>query len=134
MMKSMLIVLTMTVAASFAVAEEAPKPDLVTIVTNKEKEKLVADSSGSTLYVFDVDQGKPVPACNGTCAEIWPPYLITDAEAATLKAPLGAIKRANEKIQLTYEGRPVYLYAYDRGVADEAGDGIGGVWHYIEIQ
>ena len=37
-------------------------------------------------------------------------------------------------IQLTYEGRPVYTYAFDRVKGDDHGDGIGGVWHYIEIE
>jgi predicted lipoprotein with Yx(FWY)xxD motif len=108
--------------------------DLVTVVTNKSNEHLIADASGSTLYIFDLDQGKTTSACSATCAEVWPPYLLTDVEAVNLKAPLGKIVRANQKPQLTYEGHPVYTYAFDRGTADEAGDGVGGVWHYIQVK
>ncbi len=105
---------------------------LVTRVTNDEGETLVADSISRTLYVFDMDKTSTSSACNGTCAEIWPPYLLTDAEAAALQAPLGSIQRANKKLQLTYKSRPVYTYAFDRQAGDDHGDGIGGVWHYIE--
>ncbi|MES3037350.1 MAG: hypothetical protein V4736_05525 [Bdellovibrionota bacterium] len=111
-----------------------PTPSLVTTVTNAEGEKLIADSTGRTLYVFDVDQGSNTSKCNEACAEVWPPYLLDAKEAAALEAPLGSIERANKKLQLTYDGRPVYIYAFDRGQADEKGDGIGGVWHYIEIE
>lgn len=106
---------------------------LTTITVNDEGEHLLADTHGNTLYIFDLDKGSK-SVCNATCAEVWPPYLLTDEEAKTLSAPYGAVIRDNKKIQLTYEGHPVYTYALDRGVAAEAGDGIGGVWHYIEIE
>lgn len=107
---------------------------LTTVVTNDEGEKLLANSSGNTLYVFDMDNGKPTSVCNGDCAEVWPPYLLSGDEAAGLKAPYAAVARNNKKLQLTYEGRPVYTYAFDRGEAADSGDGIGGVWHYIEVE
>ena len=111
----------------------APKVELTTVVVNDENENLVATFTGNTLYVFDLDQGKKVPACNADCAEVWPPYLVNVAEKAKLVAPLGTIARANGKLQLTYEGRPVYTYAFDRHAADDQGDGLGDVWHYIEL-
>ncbi|WP_374076099.1 hypothetical protein [Bdellovibrio bacteriovorus] len=120
-------------------ADDPPPPPetkapLTTIVTNDDGEKLVADSIGKTLYVFDPDMNKPTPTCTGDCAEVWPPYILTDEEALDLKAPLGHVLRANNKAQLTYEGRPVYTYAFDRVEGDDFGDGIGGVWHYIELE
>ncbi len=108
-------------------------PALTTVSVNDEGEKLLADTRGNTLYVFDLDQNSNAPKCNEACAEVWPPYLLTEAEVANLAAPLGSVARANKKTQLTYEGRPVYTYAFDRGLSADAGDGIGGVWHYIEI-
>jgi len=107
---------------------------LTTVTTNEEGESLVADSIGKTLYVFDPDMNQAVPQCVGDCAEQWPPYVLTTDEAAGLQSPLGKITRANNKIQLTYNGRPVYAFALDRIKGDDLGDGLGGVWHYIEIQ
>ena len=118
-----------------AKADTAPAPaaGLVSVVINDEGEHLLADTKGNTLYVFDMDQNQKVPVCSSKCAEIWPPYLLTDAEVKDLKAPLGVIVRDNKSSQLTYLGRPVYAYAFDRGANADAGDGVGGVWHYVEL-
>lgn len=118
--------------SSLSFAAAPATPPLTTIVVNKDSENMVADSIGKTLYVFDLDQNQPAPTCVGDCAELWPPYILTVDEVAGLQAPLGAIERANKKMQLTYNGRPVYTYGFDRIQGDELGDGIGGVWHYVE--
>jgi predicted lipoprotein with Yx(FWY)xxD motif len=113
---------------------EQPNAALTQELKNDEGETLLTDNTGKSLYVFDLDQGKPQPACNADCAEVWPPYLVDQSEVAAIKAPLGTIARKNGKLQLTYEGRPVYTYAFDRHQADDKGDGIGDVWHYIELE
>lgn len=114
---------------------EIPKAiALVQALANDEGKKLLVDSRGNTLYVFDVDQGQAGSACSSTCAEIWPPYLLKSEEATDLQAPLGRINRGNRMVQLTYNGRPVYTYAFDRTLVDDIGNGVGGVWHYIEVK
>ncbi|HWU44823.1 MAG TPA: hypothetical protein VN132_15330 [Bdellovibrio sp.] len=120
--------------AAFAGSQQTPPPmpSLTTTVTNSEGESLVADSFSRTLYVFDMDQNQTTPMCTGDCAEIWPPYIVTADEAQGLMDPLGTITRTSGKMQLTYKGRPVYVYSLDREVGDDKGDGIGNVWHYIE--
>ena len=128
-----LIISTLQARAS-VVAEPLPKATFTTISVNEEGENLLADTRGNTLYVFDMDQSSNTSKCNAACAEIWPPYLLTEAEVASLQAPLGSVVRDNKKVQLTFAGRPVYTYAFDRGSAADAGDGVGGVWHYIEIK
>ena len=115
-------------------ADTAPEVKLTTISINDEGEHLLADTRGNTLYVFDVDLNESTSKCNAACAEVWPPYLVNEADLKSMKAPLGVIVRENKKSQLTYNGRPVYSYAFDRGAAADAGDGIGDVWHYIEIK
>lgn len=136
-MKSLIFILAAALALT-AHAEEAKPAEseitLTTITLNDEGERLLADTRGNTLYVFDIDQGKLTSACNAACAEVWPPYLLTDVEVSAVKSPLGVIVRENKKSQMTYEGRPVYAYALDRGAAADAGDGIGGVWHSIEVE
>lgn len=127
------LVLLCALSFSSAVFAGPVAPTLTTISINDEGEKLLADSRGNTLYVFDLDLNQTTSKCNAACAEVWPPYLITAEEALTLAAPLGSITRDNGKAQLTYQGRAVYSYAFDRGAAADAGDGIGGVWHYIEV-
>lgn len=121
-------------SVSLLSAEGSTKRELVTIITNGNGEHLLADSIGKTLYTFDSDIGQKTSTCAGDCAEIWPPILITADEALKIKSPLGTIVRANKKKQLTHNGKPVYLYAFDRVAGDEFGDGIGGVWHRIKIE
>jgi predicted lipoprotein with Yx(FWY)xxD motif len=96
-------------------------------------ERLLQDSQRRALYKFDMDSnGKS--NCSAKCAEIWAPYVITEDEMKTLvQAPLGTIVRDSGTIQLTYEGSPLYYYFQDRTRNDFKGDGVGGVWHYIEI-
>lgn len=89
--------------------------------------EVLANSFSQTLYVFDPDLGAEKPKCNGTCAEIWPPYLISPVEASQLSAPLSYVARESGRIQLTYQGRPVYLFHLDRTPGDLKGDGLGNV-------
>lgn len=123
-----------TLVSGFAFAGATTPVELIKEVRNVEQEALVADSFGKTLYVFDPDQGQAAPKCAGDCAEVWPPYLVNAGDAAGLIPPLATIDRANGKKQLTYKGRPVYTYIFDRTVGDDKGDGLGGVWHYIEAE
>lgn len=122
-----------TIHAAPAQALVSPTKSLVTVNQNDEKENLLGDSFSRTLYVFDPDQGSNTSVCTGDCAEVWPPYIISSAEAKVLVAPLGSVVRANKKLQLTYNGRPLYTYMLDREVGQDLGDGIGNVWHYIEV-
>jgi predicted lipoprotein with Yx(FWY)xxD motif len=128
-----ILIATWLVAAA-ASAQELPKPSLVNEVENQEKETILADSIGKTLYIFDLDENQPAPKCTGDCAEVWPPYILSADEAKDLEKPLGSIARKNSKLQLTYNGKPVYTYIFDRVVGDDKGDGVGKVWHYIEIE
>lgn len=109
-------------------------PSLTTTVLNDEKEVLLADGFSRTLYIFDLDTGSGTSKCNADCAEVWPPYILTAQEAASVQAPLGSVVRANKKLQLTYNGNPVYSYIFDRAKGDDHGDGIGDVWHYVQIK
>jgi transforming growth factor-beta-induced protein len=131
MLRALMLFLALQGAQVFA---DQANHSFVVEFTNDEKETLIADEYNRTLYVFDNDLNKPASVCNGNCAETWPPYIVTAKEAATLTAPLGTLARANKSLQLTYLGRPLYLYAFDRAEGDDLGDGVGGVWHYIQIK
>lgn len=121
----------------FAAASAPPfptSPPLTTVTENKERKLILGDSIGKTLYVFDQDQNEKAPVCIDKCAELWPPYILTLDEVASLQPPLGHIERTNGHKQLTYNGRPVYTYAFDRVQGDDLGDSLGGgagEWHHI---
>jgi predicted lipoprotein with Yx(FWY)xxD motif len=97
---------------------------------------ILTDSHHRTLYVFDPDQGSNKPTCNAKCAEVWAPYTITPDETKVftgLNPDLAFQVRDSGLSQLTYKGRPVYFFNQDRSEGDIKGNGVGGVWHIVEI-
>jgi transforming growth factor-beta-induced protein len=84
-------------------------------------------SPGLTLYVFDSDLGTSGSACNGGCAGVWPPVLVTDDEVANIPG-LSIITRDDGSKQAAYKGRPLYFFQSDTAAGDMTGDGVGGVW------
>jgi len=98
--------------------------------------KVLATSSGRTLYLFMVDKhGRS--ACYGQCATYWPPLMKKGAlRAGTgVKANLlGTTKRKNGKAQVTYKGHPLYLFKLDKGAGQVSGQGqnfFGGRWYVV---
>ena len=92
---------------------------------------MLVNASGMTVYVFDkdvADSGKS--ACSGGCLVAWPAVIATDAAPA---APYGSIQREdNGAMQLTYKGKPLYLYKEDKKPGDVAGDNFKNVWHVVK--
>lgn len=135
-MKTLLIIIVglMTMHAQ-AAAEVAPLTTLVPLknADGSIQKTVLASTFGQTLYSFDPDSGTPgSSACDGKCAEVWPPITVTAAEVTALNSPdLGTVKRKSGLLQLTFKGQPVYTFNMDRAVGDIKGDGIGGVWHII---
>lgn len=83
---------------------------------------------GYTLYVFDNDLAAPgTSTCNDGCAANWPPVLVGDDVASGVNG-LSSIVRNDGTTQVTYNGRPLYFYAFDTSTDSTAGDGVGGVW------
>ena len=92
---------------------------------------MLVNASGMTVYVFDkdvADSGKS--ACSGGCLLAWPAVIATEAAPA---APYGSIQREdNGAMQLTYKGKPLYLYKEDKKPGDVAGDNVKNVWHVVK--
>jgi predicted lipoprotein with Yx(FWY)xxD motif len=103
------------------------------VVTSAKKAKVgsvIVDAQGRTLYRFTAEaQGLPV--CTGACLGTWRPVLTSSApglpeHVATVRRPDGG------KLQLTYDGHPLYRYAGDRSKADAHGEGVGGQWYVVK--
>ena len=127
-MKSLVMILVMTSSWMIQASE------LTQVIQGKNNESLIADTVGKSLYIFDPDANKPASTCAGNCAEVWPPYIITDEEAKSVVAPFGVLARTNRKLQLTHNGLPLYTYIFDRKAGDLLGEGIGGVWHSVQVK
>jgi predicted lipoprotein with Yx(FWY)xxD motif len=98
--------------------------------------RVLVNSQGRTLYLFGKDRtGKS--ACTGQCAGFWPP-LITSGKphvAGGARASLvGTTKRADGRMQVTYNHHPLYTFAKDKAKGQTNGEGItafGGQWNAV---
>jgi predicted lipoprotein with Yx(FWY)xxD motif len=97
---------------------------------------VIVNGQGRTLYMFAADKhGKS--ACYGQCAHYWPP-LLTSGKPTVAKGAkaslLGTTRRKDGKLQVTYNGRPLYRYISDTKVGQTNGQGLnlsGGLWWAI---
>ena len=91
---------------------------------------VIVDAQGRTLYRFTAEaQGLPV--CTGACVSTWPPAVV--AAASGLPKHVATVKRPDDgRLQLTYDGHPLYRYAGDRSKADANGEGVGGQWFVVK--
>ena len=97
--------------------------------------KILDDSQGRTLYVFQGDSGTK-SNCSGACATNWPP--LTSAKPTVGKGAsasmIGTTKRSDGKTQVTYNGHPLYTFAGDSSPGDTSGQGVsafGGLWYAL---
>ncbi len=109
----------------------------VAIKTAKgEPGTFLVDSSGRSLYLFEADKSS-TSTCNGACAAAWPPLTTTGAPTAGtgVKANLlGTTKRDDGKMEVTYNGHPLYYFAGDSGPGQTNGqgvDGFGAEWYVV---
>ena len=96
-------------------------------VGDTSKGKVLVNDKGMTLYVFDKDMpGKS--ACNGPCAENWPPLAASDSDKAS--GDLSIVVRDDGKKMWAYKGHPLYAWKNDKAPGETDGDGkLNGAWH-----
>ena len=122
------IVLTFVVSgAAFAAALTGTK---VTLHSTATKGKVIATSTGRTLYLYTPDT-KNHSVCYSTCAQMWPPLMTSGKPIAGMgvkQALLGTTRRTNGKLQVTYNGHPLYRYVGDSSAGQTKGEGVGGFY------
>jgi predicted lipoprotein with Yx(FWY)xxD motif len=87
---------------------------------------ILTDGRGFTLYAFDADKGT-MSNCSGACAAAWPPDTTTSTDpqagSGVTQSLVGQTTRADGTTQLTYAGRPLYLFTGDSAPGSTNGDG-----------
>jgi predicted lipoprotein with Yx(FWY)xxD motif len=95
--------------------------------------RILVDSKGITLYDFPPDKGT-TSVCYGACAALWPPLITSSKPLAgpgVRASLLGTTKRKDGKLEVTYNGHPLYYFVTDRKPGDTTGQGLnqfGGPW------
>ena len=124
------------VSATQAAAKSAPSLVIGTYKT-PEDGTLITGANNRTLYVFKSDEKstsshEKFSTCNGACAAVWPPVLVSGTPAVAGKAnasSIGLTTRSDGTKQVTYNGLPLYYYAADTKAGQATGnhlkDGFG---------
>jgi predicted lipoprotein with Yx(FWY)xxD motif len=105
-------------------------------MTNTSLGRSLVNSRGRTLYLFGKDR-KGKSGCPGQCASVWPPLIAAGKPraAAGVKASLlGTMKRADGRMQVTYNRHPLYMFVKDTKRGQTNGEGLsafGGSWYVV---
>ena len=115
-------------------AAQAKGPLVSTRATSLER--ILVDRHGHTLYLLEKDKnGKS--ACSGACASAWPPLIATAkprAGAGAKASRLGTTKRADGRLQVTYNHHPLYTFIKDTKKGQTKGEGLnafGAEWYAL---
>jgi predicted lipoprotein with Yx(FWY)xxD motif len=97
---------------------------------------IIVNANGRTLYLFEKDRnGKS--ACSGQCAAFWPPLItrgkptVTNGARASL---IGTTRRADGRLQVTYNHHPLYTFVKDTKAGQTSGEGVsafGATWDAV---
>jgi predicted lipoprotein with Yx(FWY)xxD motif len=122
-----------SVATTFALANGGNAGGARVNVARSPLGRILVDSKGITLYDFPPDRGT-MSVCYGACAALWPP-LITKAKPVAgpgVRASLlGTTRRKDGKLEVTYNGHPLYYFVSDRKPGQTTGQGVnqfGSPW------
>ena len=120
------------VAASAMAASSHPT---VKVMKTASLGKVLATSSGLTLYHYTDEKGGKID-CKGGCAKLWPPLLVSAGAKPTAGAglsagKLGTVKRPDGRVQVTYNGLALYRYAPDAKSGDVKGQALYKAWYAI---
>lgn len=96
---------------------------------------ILTAGNGRTVYLFMRDTG-PTSTCSGECAANWPPLTTTatpTAGAGVSAAEIKTARRSDGKMQVVFNGHPLYYYAGDNPgeVNGEGQNAFGGAWYAL---
>ena len=101
--------------------------------------EILVSAKGRTLYLFMKD-AKGRSACSGSCATYWPPLTKTGTLTVgpgVKRALVGTTKRADGRLQVTYNKHPLYTFALDKSAGQTKGQGsrnFGAKWYAVSAQ
>ena len=133
--RNLLILLCLLVLVVPVFAQDSGTPEATMMemeyTVNMSPDGYMVGPNGMTLYTFDHDT-LDTSNCYDKCATAWPPLLVDSADALTADEAFpgdwGTTTRTDGKIQVTYNGQPLYYWFKDANPGDMTGQGVGNVW------
>jgi predicted lipoprotein with Yx(FWY)xxD motif len=118
-------------AASAAASAAGGETYAVAVVTDAKLGSYITGEDGKTLYTFAADTAN-TSACKDACAAMWPPFTVESDDTLTpgdgVTGALTTFARADGKLQVAINGRPLYYFAADSKAGDTKGEGFAGKW------
>ena len=109
--------------------------DTVSLASVSVVGKVLVNSKGFALY-SPVQEKSGTIRCTGSCTSIWVPLTTKGSPSAPAGLELGTVMRPDGKTQVTFKGKPLYLFAEDSSPKKVTGNGVsdnfGGksfTWH-----
>lgn len=102
-------------------------------IRNTRYGPILFDGKDRVLYGFTRDKRGGKSTCYGACAAAWPVYFSkgkVKAMRGVKQSLIGTVRRSNGRLQVTYNGWPLYYYAHEgpREVKCQNVDEFGGLW------
>jgi predicted lipoprotein with Yx(FWY)xxD motif len=136
-MKKLIALLSVLAVAAVSAGAGQASPQAKNRITAAKSRygTVLFDGKGRVLYGFTRDRrGKP-SRCYGACAQAWPVYFKSGGALKAGKGVkqklIGSVKRKNGRLQVTYNGWPLYYYVNDvnRGqISCQNVNEFGGLW------
>ena len=101
--------------------------------------RVLFDANGQVVYVFERDGDNRSACISAECVEAWPPVLTREEPTAGEGVDarlLGTIRRDDGRLQVTYNGRPLYFYEHEGPgeIKCHDVDLHGGLWWVVSPQ
>jgi predicted lipoprotein with Yx(FWY)xxD motif len=122
-----------SIAAAVALAGGTGTGGATVAVAKSPLGRILVDGKGITLYDFVKDKGT-ASTCYGACAALWPPLTTKGKPVAgrgVRASLLGTTKRKDGKLEVTYNGHPLYYFVTDKKPGQTTGQGVnqfGALW------
>ena len=130
------LAIALSLTAGALAANHSNSADVKVGVASSPLGRILVDGRGRTLYLFEKDKrGKS--SCAGQCAGSWPPLIASGRPLATGGAKaslLGTTKRADGRVQVTYNHHPLYRFVKDTRKGQTNGeeiDAFGAEWYAL---
>src|SRR4051794_10857577 len=98
--------------------------------------KVLTTPKGLTLYSLSAETNGRFICTNGTCLSLWKPLVVAPGTKPSGAAKLGTVRRPDGRLQVKYEGKPLYSFVQDKKPGDAKGEGFKdvGTWHVASGQ
>lgn len=136
-MKKLLVLLLVAASIPVAGASGSSEAGQTLKLRNTRYGPILFDGRDRVLYGFTRDKRGGKSTCYGGCAAAWPVYFAKGkvrAMRGVKQSLIGTVRRRNGRLQVTYNGWPLYFYAHEgpREVKCQNVNEFGGLWLVVK--